>query len=523
MQRAMKSNKPETNRVAIYIRVSTERDSQKNSLENQESYLTHIAMSNGWEVHNVYKDDGVSGARIINRSGLQSLMADARKKKFSTVIAKSVSRLGRNTIECLKTAFEIESELGIRLILPEDNHDSLTNTSRLNFQLRAILAEEESAKMATRIKHGYRASAQRGKLNASRPPFGYKAEFGKLVLHEIYSPIVREIFNLYLYEGWGFFRIKSYLTDKGVPTPRSVVGYKNAGKLWQESSIKSILENPNYTGNLYLHREETLDFITKKRRQVEPEQQIILENTHPAIITMEEHLSVLKRISTKGANKSNGQESLFAHIAVCADCGHGMMYRKDRGKNMKGGAYVCGGYVKHTSKYCSSHLINSQELLMIVKNDLQELLTNHTKLEKIYKTACGLVESTQDKHSSKFKQVTRRHTQLQNEFQKLFQAYSQNVISLEQFQMQNKHILDEQNSLNQQKADLEKQIGNKIDMDEQLKQFRNQLSKITILDIDDEKVLKIVIHKLVQKITISNTGKVTKIHYNFINPLTEGA
>ncbi|WP_155972803.1 recombinase family protein [Paenibacillus sp. Leaf72] len=126
-------------------------------------------MSNGWEVHKVYSDDGISSARIINRSGLQSLMTDARKKKFSAVIAKSVSRLGRNTIECLKTAFEIESELGIRLVLPEDNHDTLTNTSRYNFQLRAILAEEESAKIATRIKHGYRASAQRGKINASRP------------------------------------------------------------------------------------------------------------------------------------------------------------------------------------------------------------------------------------------------------------------------------------------------------------------------------------------------------------------
>lgn len=160
-----------------------------------------------------------------------------------------------------------------------------------------------------------------------------------------------------------------------------------------------ILENPSYTGNLYFHREETMHFITKKRRQVEPERQIVLENTHPAIITMDEHLAVLKRISTKGANKSNGQESLFAHVAVCADCGHGMIHRKDRGDKANGGAYVCGGYVKHTSKYCSSHLINMLELLMIVKNDLKELTTNHIKLEKLYKTACGIVESSQDKYA----------------------------------------------------------------------------------------------------------------------------
>ncbi|MDQ0112533.1 recombinase family protein [Paenibacillus harenae] len=523
MRKAQKSSNSATNRVAIYIRVSTERDSQKNSLENQESYLTHIAVSNGWEVYKVYTDDGISGARIMNRSGLQCLMADARKKKFNIVLAKSVSRLGRNTIECLKTAFEIESELSIRLVLPEDNHDTLTNTSRLNFQLRAILAEEESAKMATRIKHGYRASAQRGKLNASRPPFGYKAENGALVLHEVYSPIVRDIFNLYLYEGWGFFKIKSYLTDKGIPTPRTVTGFKNAGKLWHESSIRLILENPSYTGNSYFHREETVDFITKKRRQVEPERQIVLENTHPAIITMDEHLAVLKRISAKGANKSNGQESLFAHIAVCADCGHGMLHRKDRGDKANGGAYVCGGYVKNTSKYCSSHLINTHELLIIVKNDLQELITNHIKLEKAYKAACGLVESAQDKHSAQLKRVLRRLAQLQNEFQKLFQAYSQNVISLEQFQKQNTLIIAEQNSLNQQKADLDKQIGEQFDMDEKLKDFKKQLNKIARLDIENEQVLKVVIHKLVQKVEISRDGSVQKIHYNFMNPLSEGA
>ncbi|MBD0383307.1 recombinase family protein [Paenibacillus sp. WST5] len=68
------------------------------------------------------------------------------------------------------------------------------------------------------------------------------------------------------------------------------------------------MENPSYTGNLHFHREENIDFITKKRRQVEPDRQIILENTHPAIITLDEHLAVLKRISIKGANKSNGQE-----------------------------------------------------------------------------------------------------------------------------------------------------------------------------------------------------------------------
>ncbi|MNW35892.1 hypothetical protein D3C74_128940 [compost metagenome] len=117
-------------RVAIYARVSTKKDAQKNSLENQVSYATSLAAQNGWTISNQYIDDGVSGATRDNREAIQRLLEDSKKKKFDIVIAKSVSRLGRNTL----------------------------------------------------------------------PAFGYKRDGKKLVLDEVYAPIVREIFDLYLYQ-----------------------------------------------------------------------------------------------------------------------------------------------------------------------------------------------------------------------------------------------------------------------------------------------------------------------------------
>ncbi|WP_188177085.1 hypothetical protein [Paenibacillus sedimenti] len=159
---------------------------------------------------------------------------------------------------------------------------------------------------------------------------------------------------------------------------------------------------------------------------------------------------------------------------------------------------------------------------LIIKNDLKELTSNHVKLEKLYKSACGMIEITQDKHTTELKRVEKRLSQLQNEFQKLFQAYSQSIISLEQFQAQNQLIIAEQNSMNQRKADLEKQVGERDIMEEQLKDFKKQVSKVARLDFDNEQILKIVIHRVVQKIEISDTGTVKEIHYNFINPLSHG-
>lgn len=146
------------------------------------------------------------------------------------MIAKSVSRLGRNTVENLQTAHAIES-MEIRLILPEDNYDTETSTSKLLFNLKAVLAEEESAKLSERIKFGLRASAKEGVYKASLPAFGYKRDGKKLVLDEDYAPIVREIFDLYLYQDWGMYKISNYFISRGIATPRAVSGGGNAGTL----------------------------------------------------------------------------------------------------------------------------------------------------------------------------------------------------------------------------------------------------------------------------------------------------
>ena len=82
----------------------------------------------------------------------------------------------------------------------------------------------------------------------------------------------------------------------------------------------------------------------------------------------------------KGTHKSNGKESLFAHIAKRADCGSGMYFKPDKRK----GAYVCGGYVKFTIAHCSSHIIEESNLLQTVKDDLRGLIKDSLKLEKLY-------------------------------------------------------------------------------------------------------------------------------------------
>lgn len=262
-----------------------------------------------------------------------------------------------------------------------------------------------------------------------------------------------------------------------------------------------------------------MDFITKKRRKVDVDKQIIHYRPELAIITMEEYQSAQEKMRIKGKNKSNGQESLFAHIAVCADCGKGMTFRKDRGKV---GAYVCGGYVKHTKSFCSSHLIKEPTLLQMVKDDLKELIGSNLKLDRLYSVLSGEISLHQSSYKKELQKVNNRLSQLENEFQGLLQLYTQKAVSIEQFTAQNERVQIEQVKLAKQKAELEAKSETKKDTEDHLRAFKRQIDKFAMLDIEDDLVMKKLLQTLIHKITINENGSI-KIHYNITRPHLVGA
>ncbi len=199
-------------KCAIYARVSTRKEEQQNSLQNQISLGESIANDKGFTVIARYIDNGISGAGIKNRTGLNTLLHDLEKKDIDVVIAKSVSRLGRNTVQSLQTAEQIERQ-NVRLILPEDFYDSKTSDSSMPFELKAVFAKEETLKLSHRVKFGLKERAKQGKYKASVPPYGYKMNphTNQLEVDEKTAPFVKEIFHLYLYKGWECLKLQMIL------------------------------------------------------------------------------------------------------------------------------------------------------------------------------------------------------------------------------------------------------------------------------------------------------------------------
>lgn len=354
-------------KIAGYIRVSTNKDGQKESPENQKQMILNYLMENNHDLYDFYTD--VQTGTNDDRIGLQQLIADAEQKKFDIIIAKELSRLGRN-VELLYQLKRLAETKGIRLITLDGIVDTNDPTKLALFGLYAWLYESESQRTSDRIKSVFEVKYKSGKFLGSFAPYGYNIEDGKLIPRTDETvEIVKEIYDKYL-GGWGHDKIARSLSKRGIPTPAQVIGKKNAGLYWQGSSIRSILTNPHYIGDLVQGRETTMNVTNKKRKQVDPNDWIIVPNTHEPLISREIFEQVQKIIEQKAARGRGGtkpQKHLFTNVAYCADCGKGMWYRS----NQEG--YICGNYGKHGRIACTNHSVKEAELSRVILNDFRKM------------------------------------------------------------------------------------------------------------------------------------------------------
>jgi DNA invertase Pin-like site-specific DNA recombinase len=146
-------------RAAIYVRVSTDRQ----TVENQLRELRQIAQRRGWEVVKEYDDAGISGSKGRNdRPGLDELLEDAQRRRFDVVMAWAIDRLGRSLVDLLGTIQQLEA-CGVDLYLDQQAIDTTTPTGRLMFQITGAFAEFERSMIRQRIRAGLRRAVDAGK------------------------------------------------------------------------------------------------------------------------------------------------------------------------------------------------------------------------------------------------------------------------------------------------------------------------------------------------------------------------
>lgn len=388
-------------RCAVYIRVSTDKEEQKTSITNQRLLFEQYVQERGWDITEIYID--IESGTTPNRENLKRLISEMPTKKFDAILAKELSRLSRNgalsyTIRDLAELYDI------KLITLDGAINMLENSVNM-FGLYTWIYESEAQKTSDRVKVALSTQAKQGNFMGSTAPFGYFIKDKKLMIRLDFTPdIVRKIFNDYL-QGDGFDRIAKNLTAMNIPTPAALLGKKNGSFVWHGSTVRKILENQHYIGDLVQGKETTTSVTQKRRKKVNVDNQIIVQNTHEAIITSSIFFAVQNLIEQRKIAPPTPQLRLFSNLLFCKDCGKGMHYRSNR----KG--YTCGTYNKKGVDYCTSHLITEDSLYKAVLDDLNNLLQ---PLDTSY-----TVKNIKSMLQNRVKQLKKQRTTYQNNYKKV--------------------------------------------------------------------------------------------------------
>lgn len=148
--------------VSYYARVSTDREEQKNSIENQERHFEDMIHANKkWRFHKGYVDDGISGIHAEKRENFQQMLKDAKDQKFDLLITKEISRFARNTLDSIQYTRELLS-YGVCVWFQNDNINTADEDSELRLTIMACIAQDEIRKLSSRVKFGHAQSIKKG-------------------------------------------------------------------------------------------------------------------------------------------------------------------------------------------------------------------------------------------------------------------------------------------------------------------------------------------------------------------------
>ena len=264
-------------RVAAYARVSSSKDAMHHSLSAQISYYNNLIGSRGdWQLVRIYADEAITGTKD-DRPEFQRLLADCRAGKIDMVIAKSVTRLARNTLTLLETVRELKA-LGIDVYFEKENIHTLSTDGELMLTFLASYAQEESRSASENVKWRIRKNFEKGIPNNGYL-LGYRLRNGVFQVVPEEAKVVKLIFTDFL-SGMGMNTIAKKLTRMGVPT--------RYGNAWYPNTIRQILRQDKYTGDLLLQKTYRLDHISKKKMVNHGELPMYeVKNSHEAIIDKE--------------------------------------------------------------------------------------------------------------------------------------------------------------------------------------------------------------------------------------------
>ncbi|AQU05286.1 serine recombinase [Dehalococcoides mccartyi] len=406
-------------KVAIYARVSSDKQDVDLSISAQLKAIREYAKNNGYEVVREFIDEAETG-RTTARPAFREMISLSRhpQKPFDSILVWKYSRFARSREDSIVYKAMLRKS-GVSVISINEPFDD-TPTGRLLEAIIESLDEFYSDNLGEEVTRGMRESAARGFYLSSRPPYGYRKirfkdgekERTKLEIEPNQAGIVSSMFNDAL-KGKGLTEIAKDLNNKGIASPR--------GKGWGKTAIRTIMSNEAYAGTFVWGR--------NSKRGLEP---VRVENACPVIVSRQVFDSAQELIRERAPKithpKRTGSRFLLSGFTFCGHCGKAMI-----GQDAKSGKfsyYVCGTLNKKGAGSCPSHYFNSRVFEETVVKVIRENILTEDHLKRLVEMVNQEMDVNSREYQNELDAVLEEMADTNRRLERLYDAVESGKIPL---------------------------------------------------------------------------------------------
>jgi len=490
-------------RVCFYARVSTDKDEQLNSLDNQVTYFEEFIKNKAnWEYAGGYIDEGLSGKSVEKRTNFLRMIKDAKDGAFDLIITKEISRFSRSTLDSIKYTQDLLT-YGAGVLFQSDNINTLLPDSELRLTIMASIAQEEVRKLSERLRFGYKHSIEKGRVLGQNNLFGYHKEDGKLSIVEEEAEVIRKIFAMYIEGKFGVRRIARELEKEGILSP-------NTGRMFGSDSIRNMIQNPKYKGFYCSGKTVSIDYRQNKRIRIgENDWTVFKDENIPAIVS-EEIWDKANDIYKQRGEKSKKNEGAylqrypFSGKLVCAE--HGTSYHRHIYKSKKRGeqeVWNCKLYrLKGKVDGCDSPTLYTTELQEILGGIYRTIYDGRDQvingLMEIYSSVGGGENDYAKEIAAKEGEIAK----IDKNKDQLLDLLMEGLISKQDFKRRNDLLNEDieriESEINDIKNEIKLQSKNKTDLQSLKRTLEEEFDKNAdfATELNNTLLDKIIVHKI---------------------------
>ena len=488
-------------RVAAYCRVSTDDEDQIKSYNSMVTHYTELIKNNKeWIFSGIYADKAITGTKVDKREEFQRLIQDCMDGKIDMIIAKSLPRFARNTLDTLKYVRMLK-ERNIAVYFEVEKINTLKDGEFLMTILSSV-AQQEVENTSAYVKKGLKMKMKRGELVGFQGCLGYDydVETKSISINEEGAVVVRYIFDRYV-AGAGSTMIARELNEQGHLTIR--------GNPWTSSSVMGIINNEKYKGDILLGKTFTVDPISKRRLEnLGEEDRYYIHDHHEPIITEEQFERAQEMRRRRNGNRKCGvtpgkrekfsRQFAFSCMVECGFCGSNLSRRRwHSSSKYKKTIWQCVKSTKEGKRFCPDSKGIPEQVIEEAFIESYRMLCNDNKdvLEEFLKrTEKALGENSIEDQLHKLKKSIDK---VSLKRKKLLDNYLKGIIEQDIYEETDVELKTELTNTRAKLEYLQQQSDEKSSLQRRLLDFKKALSHNEVLEEFDRGIFESIVEKVI--------------------------